>query len=74
MRACFHWTCAAALGAGAFLTACSREKTDTILDVNSSEVTFPNGTKILAENMRKELDIEPQAELPVKHAHRDDGR
>ena len=57
MRARFHWPSAAVLAAAVFLTACSHEKTDSIVDVNSSEVTFPNGTRILAENMHRELDL-----------------
>jgi uncharacterized membrane protein (UPF0127 family) len=53
MRACVLLPAAAVL----LLTACGGEKPATIEDIQSSEVTFPNGAKIVAENMRKQIDV-----------------
>jgi uncharacterized membrane protein (UPF0127 family) len=46
-------------GMCALLAGCggSGPQTATISDIYSTDVTFPNGTRILAENMRKELDV-----------------
>jgi uncharacterized membrane protein (UPF0127 family) len=39
-----------------FLAAC-REKTATMVDIGATEVVFPNGTKIRADYVHKNLDV-----------------
>ncbi len=39
------------------LSACSGEKSSTVADLQATEVVFPNGTKIVAEYLTKDLDV-----------------
>lgn len=45
-----------ALVLSAVLTACG-DKPSTMDDLTSTVVTFPNGTKIIAQSMREEIDM-----------------